>query len=174
VLMLLFLLSRSELKETLLSLGYAIDDDALDRTVDYYLARTSHGSALSAVVHAWVLARQDRQASWRFFLEALESDVADIQGGTTSEGIHLGAMAGTIDLLQRCYVGLGMRDDVLSLDPMLPPELGQLDLELTYRGNAGIVVRLTEDTATVGLDPSVSSAVTVSNDGEVQTLQPGQ
>ena len=57
-------------------------------------------------MHAWVLARSDRRQSWEFFLEALESDIADIQGGTTAEGIHLGAMAGTLDLLQRCYTGL--------------------------------------------------------------------
>ena len=31
--------------------------------------------------------------------------MADTQGGTTKEGIHLGAMAGTIDILQRCYTG---------------------------------------------------------------------
>jgi trehalose/maltose hydrolase-like predicted phosphorylase len=174
VLMLLFLLSREELIETLATLGYQVSDDALDRTVDYYLARTSHGSTLSAVVHAWVLSRQDREASWQFFVEALESDVADIQGGTTSEGIHLGAMAGTIDLLQRCYPGLRMHDEVLSLNPMLPPELGQLDLELTYRGSAGIIVRLTQDRAKVGLDPSVTTPVTVSNNGDLRTLQPGE
>jgi trehalose/maltose hydrolase-like predicted phosphorylase len=174
VLMLLFLLSREELIATLESLEYRIDEAALDRTIEYYLARTSHGSTLSAVVHAWVLARQDRHASWRFFLEALASDVADIQGGTTGEGIHLGAMAGTIDLLQRCYTGLRVHDDMLSLDPLLPPELGRLDLELTYRGNAGVAVTLTGEKATVGLDPSVSSSVTVSNDGDVRTLQPGQ
>ena len=174
VLMLLFLLSRDELITTLAGLGYEVDDAALDRTVDYYLARTSHGSTLSAVVHAWVLARQDREASWEFFLEALKSDVADIQGGTTNEGIHLGAMAGTIDLLQRCYPGLRMHDDVLSLDPMLPPELGELDLELTYRGSSGIVVRLTQARSKVGLDPSVTSPITVSSDGDVRTLQPGE
>lgn len=174
VLMLLFLLGRDELISTLATMGYDADDAALDRTVEYYLARTSHGSTLSAVVHAWVLARQDRHASWQFFLEALESDVADVQGGTTSEGIHLGAMAGTVDLLQRCYLGLRMHDDALCLDPMLPPELGELELELNYRGNAGITVKLTDGHATVGLDPSVSSPVTVSSDGDVRTLHPGQ
>ncbi|MET9251230.1 hypothetical protein [Nonomuraea sp. NPDC003709] len=34
------------------------------------MARTSHGSPLSAVVHAWVLARSNRAQSWRFFTEA--------------------------------------------------------------------------------------------------------
>jgi trehalose/maltose hydrolase-like predicted phosphorylase len=39
--------------------------------------------------------------SWNLFREALESDICDIQGGTTHEGIHLGAMAGTVDIVQQ-------------------------------------------------------------------------
>ena len=34
-----------------------------------------------------------------YFAEALQSDVSDIQQGTTAEGVHLGAMAGTVDLV---------------------------------------------------------------------------
>lgn len=174
VLMLLFLLSREELLATLSSLGYQLDDAALDRTTDYYLARTSHGSTLSAVVHAWVLARQERAESWQFFREALASDVEDIQGGTTSEGIHLGAMAGTIDLLQRCFTGVQMRDGVLCIDPRLPPELEELELELTYRGNPGITLHITHDRARIGLDPSGTSPITIEQDAQARTLMPGQ
>lgn len=57
VLMLLFLLSRHELRELLGGLGYEVSDEQLARTVSYYLDRTSHGSTLSSVVSAWVLAR---------------------------------------------------------------------------------------------------------------------
>ena len=64
---------------------------------------------------------------------SLESDVADIQGGTTREGIHLGAMAGTVDIVQRAYMGLAVRDDCLWFDPGLPDELVSLDTELHYR-----------------------------------------
>ena len=42
-------------------------------------------------------------------------DVGDIQGGTTKEGIHLGAMAGTVDLVQRGQTGLQIRHDMLHL-----------------------------------------------------------
>ena len=85
-------------------------------------------------MHAWVLARSDRSRSWQFFLEALESDVSDTQGGTTAEGVHLGAMAGTLDLLQRCYTGLEVRDDVLRLNPQLPTGLRRLAFSILYRG----------------------------------------
>ena len=106
VLMLLFLLSRHELRELLAGLGYEVSDEQLARTVSYYLDRTSHGSTLSSVVSAWVLARYRTEEAWRFLQRALDSDVADVQSGTTADGIHLGAMAGTVDLVLRCLTGL--------------------------------------------------------------------
>jgi trehalose/maltose hydrolase-like predicted phosphorylase len=53
--------------------------------VDYYIARTSHGSTLSGVVHTWVLARANRDRAMEFFEQVLKSDVADIQAGTHSQ-----------------------------------------------------------------------------------------
>ncbi len=135
VLMLFFMLTAEELVEVLDRLGYDFDPASIPETVDYYLARTSNGSTLSRVVNAWVLARTDRRASWRLLLDALSSDIDDIQGGTTGEGIHLGAMAGTIDLLQRCYVDLDARDDVLHVNPRLPRGLPRLRFAVTYRGH---------------------------------------
>jgi trehalose/maltose hydrolase-like predicted phosphorylase len=174
VLMLMFLLGEKELIETLAALGYPYDEKAVDRTIGYYLTRTSHGSTLSAVVHAWVLAHAGRPASWRFFLEALDSDIGDVQGGTTKEGIHLGAMAGTIDLLQRCYTGIEMRDDVLRLNPRLPRELGKLELQLRYRGHWGITVRCIKDVVRVSVPRSEAASVTVAVDGRTIALRPGE
>src|SRR5664280_2324283 len=98
VLMLLFLLSRDELQELLGNLGYEVSAEQLARTVTYHLEHTSHGSTLSGVVSAWVLSRHKPEQAWQFLLGALESDISDVQGGTTAEGIHLGAMAGTVDI----------------------------------------------------------------------------
>ncbi|UBU08861.1 pyridoxamine 5'-phosphate oxidase family protein [Nonomuraea gerenzanensis] len=133
-LMLRYLLTGDELIGLLRHLGYAAGPDLLSRTTSYYLRRTSHGSTLSAVVHAWVLARSNRAQSWRFFTEALYSDIKDVQGGTTAEGIHLGAMGGTLDLLQRCYLGLELRPDGMRLDPRMPDEVGLMSMPIRYRG----------------------------------------
>ena len=65
VLMLLYLLSRDELCGLLANMGYEVTEEQLARTVDYYLARTSHGSTLSSVVTAWVLARYDPDEAWQ-------------------------------------------------------------------------------------------------------------
>ncbi len=132
VLMLLYLLSSEELRAIFERLGYPFDPEKIHQTIGYYLQRTSHGSTLSRVVHAWVLARSDRERSWTLFEEALRSDLDDVQGGTTAEGIHLGAMAGTVDILQRCYLGIEARADALWLNPLLPSEVRSLKLDLRY------------------------------------------
>lgn len=135
VLMLFYLFSGDELESLFQRLGYDFKKKYITENVRYYEARTSHGSTLSKVVHSWVMARSNRDKSWHNFKKALMSDFKDIQGGTTSEGIHLGAMAGTVDLIQRCYTGLVFRDDKLWLNPHLPKELTKIDFSIRYRGS---------------------------------------
>ena len=132
-LMLFYLFSSEELGSLFARLGFPFDPDLIPRTVEYYLQRTSNGSTLSGIVHSWVLARSDRARSWALLKQALESDIADVQGGTTPEGIHLGAMAGTVDLVQRGQTGLEIRGDVLRLNPCLPQELKGLRFRIRYR-----------------------------------------
>jgi trehalose/maltose hydrolase-like predicted phosphorylase len=52
------------------------------------------------------LGRANRDQAFDHLTRLLRSDTADIQGGTTAEGVHLAAMAGSVDLLQRCFTGL--------------------------------------------------------------------
>jgi len=52
VLMLFYLLSADELRALLHRLGYRLTRETIKKTIEYYLARTSHGSTLSALVHA--------------------------------------------------------------------------------------------------------------------------
>lgn len=69
---------------------------------------------------------------------ALNADVADIQGGTTGEGIHRGAMAGTLDLVQRGLTGLETREEALWLDPVpLPAQPPRTEPERCGRRNPG-------------------------------------
>jgi trehalose/maltose hydrolase-like predicted phosphorylase len=132
--MLFFLFGDDELKRLFDRLGYPYPDDARARNVEYYDQRTSHGSTLSFVAHAAVLAGIDPESSWERFLVALESDIGDVQGGTTKEGIHLGVMSGTLDLIQRGYLGSRIRDDVLYFKPRLTDRLDGLSFPMQYRG----------------------------------------
>jgi alpha,alpha-trehalase len=172
-LMIFYLLSPVEVREIFRGLGYPFDPaQDIRANVEYYLARTSHGSTLSWVVHSWVLARLDRRRSWELFLQALRSDIADIQGGTTHEGIHLGAMAGTVDLIQRCYGGVEARGDVLWFDPALPEELPELGFLLHYRGHR-VDVAISRDRLRVFVLPALAPPIRVGFDGEVVELGGG-
>jgi trehalose/maltose hydrolase-like predicted phosphorylase len=171
--MLFYLLSADELRAIFEQLGYAFAPDSIPRTIDYYLQRTSHGSTLSRVVHAWVLARSDRERSWEFFEDALLSDLDDTQGGTTSEGVHLGAMAGTLDLVQRCYLGIEIRDDVLWLNPLLPAEVRSLTLDLRYR-RRWMNLAVDNGEFTVKVQDWGDGAVRVGLGGKVVELHPGE
>ncbi len=148
--MLFFLFRDEELREVFGRLGYGYGLDTVRRNVAYYDRRTSHGSTLSFVTHAGVLAAIDPESSWQRFLVALRSDAEDIQGGTTKEGIHMGVMAGTLDLVQRSYAGSYVSDGVLCFDPRLPSRLDGLSFSMQFR-QTPIQVTLTHDQLTLAL-----------------------
>lgn len=145
VLMLFFLFSSEELKELFDLMGYNFDPkEQIALNIDYYQRITSHGSTLSKVVYSWVYARSHREESWHDFKEALLSDFSDIQGGTTAEGIHLGAMAGTVDLIHRCYTGMEFKKERLYFNPGLPSNVKQISFRCRYRRH-WLEVTLTQD-----------------------------
>lgn len=96
-------------------------------------ATSAAGSIRSAVVHAWVLARSERERALDFLTQALGADVADIQGGTTPEAVHLPAMAGSLDLFQRCFSGRETRHDQLLLNPYCPESLAVMAFFIRHR-----------------------------------------
>jgi trehalose/maltose hydrolase-like predicted phosphorylase len=163
--MLLYLLSAEELRDLLATLGYAWPAPALLRTVQFYVDRVVHGSSLSRVVYAWVQARTDRSASWQCFTEALAADIGDTQRGSTRDGIHIGASAGTLDLAERCYLGVETRQDALWLNPRLPHHINKLHTMLTYRGHQ-LHLTATQHDLTLIASPCNAAPVTVHPAGQ--------
>jgi trehalose/maltose hydrolase-like predicted phosphorylase len=171
--MLFFLFRQEGVREIFGRLGYGFRADTVTRNIAYYDRRTSHGSTLSFVTHAGVLAAIDPESSWERFLVALQSDAEDIQGGTTKEGIHMGVMAGTLDLVQRSYAGIYVRDDVLCFDPRLPSQLRGLSFSMRCR-EAPIQVTLTGDRLTLAVRAEgASRPVRVAVRDDVRELNAG-
>ena len=171
--MLFYLFRDEELREIFGRLGYTYDSATVSRNVAYYDRRTSHGSTLSFVTHAGVLAAIDPESSWERFLVALRSDAEDIQGGTTKEGIHMGVMAGTLDLMQRSYAGTYISDDVLCFDPRLPNRLASLSFSMQFR-QTPIQLTLTRDRLTLTLHAEGGSrSVRVAVRDDVRKLSVG-
>ncbi|MCZ9341677.1 glycoside hydrolase family 65 protein, partial [Streptomyces sp. TRM76130] len=100
-------------------------------------------------------------------------DVADLQGGTTGEGVHLGAMAGTLDLVQRGLTGLETRAGALWLDPVPLPELSSYGFSLRYQGHWGVRLRLEHELLEIAVPASGRLPIDVRLPGRAVQVQPG-
>jgi trehalose/maltose hydrolase-like predicted phosphorylase len=108
------------------------------------------------------------------FTTALNSDVGDIQGGTTQEGIHMGVMAGTLDLIQRGYMGAEIQNGTLYFSPKpndrldglsFPVRFCQTPVEVTLKES-----RLAVATQTDGFNRSIKVGV----GDEVREIKDGE
>jgi trehalose/maltose hydrolase-like predicted phosphorylase len=100
--------------------------------------------------------------------------MGDVQGGTTKEGIHMGVMSGTLDLLQRGYVGSSVRNGVLHFNPTLTDRLDGLAFSMQFRGTS-IRVSISGDELTVhALADGFSRPVRIGIGDEVRELTAGQ
>ncbi|RRK10503.1 glycoside hydrolase family 65 protein [Lactiplantibacillus garii] len=117
------------------TMGYQLPKEYLTHNIQYYLARTTHGSTLSRIVYA-VLDQLDENYddAWQLFSEALVSDYYDIQGGTTAEGIHLGVMGATLTLATRNFGGVSPLGNHLTVNPQLPDQWSNLHFKHLFQG----------------------------------------
>jgi beta-phosphoglucomutase family hydrolase len=126
VLMTFYLLAPEQVENILELMGYPGKNgrELLRRNYDYYVKRTSHGSTLSWIVHADILSYIDEHKNdqWKWFVEALRSDIFDTQGGTTLEGIHCGVMAGSLDIIVSGFCGISLFRDHIDAAPHLPDD----------------------------------------------------
>lgn len=116
--------------------GAKMPSDYLKKNYDYYLARTSHGSTLSRVVHSYLASLfGDNEQGCELYFDALQSDFTDIQGGTTAEGIHAGVMGGTVLMAITSYAGINLKKEILSINPALPKNWKALKFNITFKGH---------------------------------------
>lgn len=169
-LMAFYNLDDAEVREILEELGYRMKDGYLKDNMVYYLARTSHGSTLSRVVHA-LLANMigDRELSWELYQDALSSDYNDIQGGTTAEGIHLGVMAGTVLIAIYAYAGLNLRGEHIRINPNLPDAWKSLKFGFSFRGNRMSLVVKKDEIEIKSLNQAVDT-LTLEISGKIYLL----
>ncbi|WP_372623587.1 hypothetical protein [Falsiroseomonas sp.] len=170
--MLPYLLPGAELDEVVHGMGYRLPPDALRRTADHDLARTTHDSSLSRVVWAGALARLDPAASWRLFRHEAVPDHDATSASAAADGLHLGAMAGVMDVLQRHYLGFRVQADAIMLDPAPPPELGHVRLGLRCRFGA-FALDWSGSVLTLHSDPSNPAPVKVRLGDGSEMVRPG-
>ncbi len=140
-LMIFYLLPLDEIEDLFKRLKYPFDKNTLRNNYDYYAKRTSHGSTLSKVVHCYIAQLLNKpKKAWQRFIDVLESDIYDTQGGTTPEGIHVGVMGGSIDIVLRGFAGVKLLGGKIAIEPKLPSKWRSLKFKFLYKG---ILINLT-------------------------------
>jgi len=128
-------LGGEEVERIMGGMGYTPAEGLLEKNYDYYIRRTSHGSTLSRLVHASLAWRMGRKESgWNLYMDALRSDLVDVQGGTTGEGIHCGVMAGTVCDAIYTFGGLDIKGEVVAINPSLPDHWTGLQYCFSHKG----------------------------------------
>lgn len=161
-------LDKTTVKSLIESLGYSLSESFAEKNLHYYLERTSHGSTLSRIVHAYLAEQiQLHDLSWQLYQDALYSDYNDIQGGTTAEGIHTGVMAATLNTTIMAYAGVDIRQDILNIAPSLPKQWQGLSFKLRHQCVL-FHIRVTHNNITVMSD----KACTISINNHLYSLVP--
>ncbi|WP_086348600.1 glycosyl hydrolase family 65 protein [Candidatus Enterococcus clewellii] len=158
-LMIFYNFRKETVDRILADLGYELPEDYLEKNLDYYLSRTSHGSTLSRIVHAQLASIvEDKDLSWKLYQQALYSDYQDIQGGTTAEGIHAGVMAATLFITLTTFAGIDIRQEALEIHPQLPEKWQKLAFRLNIR-NVHYQVTIDKEKISIEADQAVSLTV---------------
>jgi alpha,alpha-trehalase len=171
VLMLFYLLPFEELQTILTKLGYKFDQDMLSKNINYYLKRTSHGSTLSKVVFSSLYRYIGEELAGQYYHDVLNSDLMDLQGGTTAEGVHLGAMASCININLFRFAGVAIKHHILSFDPKLPSRITQLQFNLQYH-HQWLHVKIEKNTMTVILKKDGDKPLPIYINEHLYYLQP--
>lgn len=116
---------------------YLLPDDVprwrLRRDADYYAARTTHDSSLSACAHAIVAAELDLlEAAVGFFDATVRTDLDDLQGNT-EHGVHVAAMGGSWLTVVHGFAGMRQAAGGLSFRPRLPRRWRRLRFRVQWR-----------------------------------------
>jgi trehalose/maltose hydrolase-like predicted phosphorylase len=81
-------------------------------------------------------------------------------------------MAGSVDLMQRCFTGMETRGERIILAPHWPETLGELAVPIHYRG-LHLHLRVSGRGVIISVDPRGSGEIDVECRGQVKRLTPG-
>jgi trehalose/maltose hydrolase-like predicted phosphorylase len=174
LIMLFYNLGFETATEIIKGLGYRLPPDYIGRNFEYYMARTSHGSTLSRLVHARIAHQLgNEEMGWEMYQEALKSDLVDIQGGTTGEGIHCGVMGGTVYSTLSTYTGLDISGNHPRINPQLPPYWKGITFRFGFRKDH-FRVEITRENVEIVCEESQNEKIKVHICDQEWTLKKGK
>jgi maltose phosphorylase len=110
------------------------DKEFIARHFDFYEPLTVHESSLSSCIHTILAASIGRpEKAYEMYLRASRLDLDDYNNDT-SDGLHITSMGGTWMAIVTGFGGLRVRDNKLSLNPILPIGWTGYSFKISFRG----------------------------------------
>ena len=123
-------IKQADLVFALYACGDSFDIERKRRDFEYYERITVRDSSLSAAIQAIVAAEVGHvRLAYDYFRESALVDLQDLDDNT-DDGLHLAALAGTIQAVVAGFGGARHYDGVLAFAPRLPEPLSRVALSL--------------------------------------------
>ncbi|NHM33209.1 glycoside hydrolase family 65 protein [Neobacillus terrae] len=108
--------------------------ETMKNSYDYYEKITTHDSSLSSCVFSIMAAKHGYgEKAYDYFIETARLDL-DNTHGNTKDGLHMANMGGTWMAIIFGFAGLRIKEEGLSLEPILPAQWEGYSFPLHYRG----------------------------------------
>ncbi len=141
---------QADVLHVMKNLPWRFTPEQIRTAFDYYLPKTAFDSSLSHSMFALMAARLGRaEEALRFFNSCAYLDIRNVQLNTIS-GLHFANFGGTWQAAVFGFGGVSVLEDVLEINPNLPPSWRKLAFRLRYRG-ALLCVDIGRDYITVSL-----------------------
>ena len=145
------------------------DEDTLRRNFDFYEARCVHESSLSPSIHSILAAKlKDTERAYKLYLRTARLDLDDYNK-EVRDGLHITSMAGTWLSIVQGFGGMRIRNDRVSLSPVIPESWESFSFIMRFR-NKPLKIEVTEKD--VLITNFSDSAITVELDGEAVAVEP--
>jgi trehalose/maltose hydrolase-like predicted phosphorylase len=108
-----------------------------------------------------------------YYQHCLRTDLDAKPDSGVREGVHMAAMAGALDVMQRHYLGICPALEGLRVFPAPPPGLGDVSLAVQFHGQWVDVVRV-DKVITVHLREDCAQSITLIHAKGAEQLDPGR
>lgn len=110
------------------------ETETIEKNYRFYEPRTVHESSLSPCIHAILAAKiGDLEKAYEMYLRTSRLDL-DNYNNDTEDGCHITSMAGTWMSIVQGFGGLRVRNDMIILNPFLPPKWSSYSFKINFRG----------------------------------------
>lgn len=151
-------IKQADVVQGLYTLGDMFDTECKRRNFDYYEPRTVHESSLSACIYSIVASEIGyKDKAYELYLRNARLDLDNINNDT-KDGLHITSMAGTWLSIVHGFGGLHVRDNILSLRPVIPEGWKSYSFKIIFRNH---ILSVTTDREKVTISQEENTPLTI-------------